>query len=124
VVGPVVALHGTDRALGSFAEDPQGRVVPLQTNVRGAVRAAEILEEGPLGVSHEAPCVYLAKLAKTWAIIAHSSSAGATSWHGVREIRCPKGRYRKIFIVVINDRLRVMVQRARAYLKGREFRDY
>jgi hypothetical protein len=41
----------------------------------------------------------------------------------VREIRC-QGRYRKIFIVVINDRLRVMVQRARAYLKGGEFRDY
>ena len=46
------------------------------------------------------------------------------SWHGVREIRCPEGRYRKIFIVVINDRLRVMVRRARAYLKGKEFRDY
>jgi hypothetical protein len=26
--------------------------------------------------------------------------------------------------VVINDRLRLMVQRARAYLKGKEFRDY
>ena len=46
------------------------------------------------------------------------------SWHGVREIRCPQGRYRKIFIVVINDRLRLMVQRALAYLKGKEFRDY
>jgi hypothetical protein len=54
----------------------------------------------------------LAKLAKTWASIAYFSSAGATSWHGVREIRCPQVRYRKIFIVVINDRLRVMVQRA------------
>jgi hypothetical protein len=33
------------------------------------------------------------------------------SWHGVREIRCPEGRMRKVFIVVINrytpaDRLR------------------
>ena len=34
------------------------------------------------------------------------------SWHGVREIRCPEGRYRKVFIVVINDRLRTA---------GREF---
>jgi len=42
----------------------------------------------------------------------------------VREIRSPQGPYRKIFIVVINDRLRVMMQRARAYLKGGEFRDY
>ena len=24
------------------------------------------------------------------------------SWHGVREIRCPQVRYRKIFIVVLN----------------------
>jgi hypothetical protein len=46
------------------------------------------------------------------------------SWHGVREIRCPQGQYRKIFIVVINDRLRLMVQRARSFLKGKEFRDY
>jgi hypothetical protein len=46
------------------------------------------------------------------------------SWHGVREIRCPQGQYRKIFIVVINDRLRIMVRRARAFLKGEEFRDY
>ena len=46
------------------------------------------------------------------------------SWHGVREIRCPQGQYRKIFIVVINARLRLMVQRARSFLKGKEFRDY
>jgi hypothetical protein len=25
------------------------------------------------------------------------------SWHGVREIRCPEGRMRKVFIVVVND---------------------
>jgi hypothetical protein len=60
--------------------------------------------------------VYLAS--KPWAIIADSSGAGVTFWHGVREIRCPQGRYRKIFIVVINNRLRVMVQRARANLKS------
>lgn len=28
------------------------------------------------------------------------------SWHGVRALRCPEGVYRKVFIVVINDRLR------------------
>jgi len=26
------------------------------------------------------------------------------SWHGVREISCPPGYYRKVFIVVINER--------------------
>jgi hypothetical protein len=26
----------------------------------------------------------------------------ANSWHGVREIRCPEGAYRKVFIVVLN----------------------
>jgi hypothetical protein len=46
------------------------------------------------------------------------------SWHGVREIRCPQGRYRKIFIVVINDRLRIMARRVKAYLRGKELRDY
>ena len=25
------------------------------------------------------------------------------SWHGVKEIRCPEGAYRKVFIVVVND---------------------
>jgi hypothetical protein len=33
-----------------------------------------------------------------------------TSWHGVRTIHCPEGRYRKVFIVVINDRLRAAGQ--------------
>ena len=28
---------------------------------------------------------------------------GRKSWHGVREVRCPEGAYRKVFIVVIND---------------------
>ncbi len=42
------------------------------------------------------------------------------SWHGVREIRCPEGRMRKVFIVVVNrdsafDRLR-----ARLFGKGFE----
>lgn len=38
----------------------------------------------------------------------------ARSWHGVREIRCPEGRMRKVFIVVINrftpiDRVRTFL---------------
>jgi hypothetical protein len=38
------------------------------------------------------------------------------SWHGVRELRCPEGRLRKVFIVVINrmrlrDRLRKLTGR-------------
>jgi hypothetical protein len=38
----------------------------------------------------------------------------ARSWHGVREIRCPEGRMRKVFIVVINrfnpvDRVRMFL---------------
>jgi hypothetical protein len=35
-----------------------------------------------------------------------------SSWHGVRTVNCPEGRYRKVFIVVINDRFRMV---------GREF---
>ena len=27
---------------------------------------------------------------------------GEHSWHGVRELRCPEGRMRKVFIVVVN----------------------
>jgi len=40
------------------------------------------------------------------------------SWHGVREITCPEGLYRKVFIVVINDWLRARVRRAVGTLKG------
>lgn len=40
------------------------------------------------------------------------------SWHGVREITCPEGYYRKVFIVVINDRLRAMIKNATMRLKG------
>ncbi|MDA3919294.1 MAG: hypothetical protein PF501_01230 [Salinisphaera sp.] len=45
------------------------------------------------------------------------------SWHGVREITCPEGMYRKVFIVVINDRLRAAVRRFKGRLKGEEIRD-
>ena len=46
------------------------------------------------------------------------------SWHGVREITCPPGKYRKVFIVVINDRLRAMLKRTVSKLKGEGARDY
>lgn len=46
------------------------------------------------------------------------------SWHGVREITCPEGQYRKVFIVVINDRLRAAVKRVVTKLKGAPARDY
>ena len=41
------------------------------------------------------------------------------SWHGVREIRAPEGCYRKVFIVVINDRLRAGLRRIGARLAGK-----
>lgn len=34
-----------------------------------------------------------------WSLI---FSRSGNSWHGVREVRCPEGRLRKVFIVVIN----------------------
>lgn len=48
-------------------------------------------------------------------------SRTAHSWHGMRPLRCPKGAYRKVFIVVINhdrpqDRLRRWVSRNQAQL--------
>jgi len=46
------------------------------------------------------------------------------SWHGVREIHAPEGHYRKVFIVVINDRMRALLHRAAAYCKGEAIRDY
>jgi len=47
----------------------------------------------------------------------------AKSWHGVREITCPEGMHRKVFIVVINDRVRAAVRRIKGRLKGEEIRD-
>lgn len=46
------------------------------------------------------------------------------SWHGVREITAPEGHYRKVFIVVINDRLRAALRRVAARIKGEAIRDY
>ena len=46
------------------------------------------------------------------------------SWHGVREITCPEGYYRKVFIVVINDKLRATIKRTVSRLKAEAIRDY
>jgi len=44
------------------------------------------------------------------------------SWHGVREIKCPKDRLRKIFIVVINDNS--PVRRFKRWIKGKPLPGY
>jgi len=44
------------------------------------------------------------------------------SWHGVREIRCPEGRMRKVFIVVVNRNS--LLDRIRARLFGKPFERY
>jgi hypothetical protein len=46
------------------------------------------------------------------------------SWHGVQEIRCPPGRYRKVFIVVINDWLATVVRRTVGTLTGKRAEAY
>ncbi len=46
------------------------------------------------------------------------------SWHGVREIRCPEGMYRKVFIVVINDRWKAMRKRLLDRIRGKVSKDY
>lgn len=42
------------------------------------------------------------------------------SWHGVRELTCPEGAYRKVFIVVFEDYhpRRMLIKRAKRLLKG------
>ena len=42
------------------------------------------------------------------------------SWHGVREIRCPEGNYRKVFIVVINSWLGATQRRIIGKLQGNQ----
>jgi hypothetical protein len=44
------------------------------------------------------------------------------SWHGVREIRCPEGRMRRVFIVVVNRNS--PLDRIRARLFGKPFERY
>ncbi len=49
-------------------------------------------------------------------------SRGPHSWHGVEEIRCPEGRLRRVFIVVVNRD--GPLQRLRARLSGRRIARY
>lgn len=49
---------------------------------------------------------------------------GASSWHGVQEIHCPAGAYRKVFIVVINDWVRFTRRRLKARLAGKRASSY
>ncbi len=49
---------------------------------------------------------------------------GESSWHGVREIRCPPDRYRKVFIVVINDRVRLAAKDLWARVRGKRAAAY
>jgi hypothetical protein len=49
---------------------------------------------------------------------------GEGSWHGVREIRCPPDRYRKVFIVVINDRVRMAAKDLWARVRGKRAASY
>lgn len=46
------------------------------------------------------------------------------SWHGVQEIKCPEGRYRKVFIVVVNDWKRFLKRSIKARLKGQKASTY
>jgi Rps23 Pro-64 3,4-dihydroxylase Tpa1-like proline 4-hydroxylase len=45
-------------------------------------------------------------------------SSSGNAWHGVREIRCPRGRMRKVFIIVLNQRR--LRTRVRDSLRGRK----
>ena len=44
----------------------------------------------------------------------------ANSWHGVEALNCPEGAYRKVFIVVIEDKTRSMLHTAYDALSGRK----
>jgi hypothetical protein len=46
------------------------------------------------------------------------------SWHGVRELRCPEGMYRKVFIVVINDPWKTLRKRFLDRIQGKQSKDY
>jgi hypothetical protein len=49
---------------------------------------------------------------------------GESSWHGVKEIHCPPDSYRKVFIVVINDRLRAKAKELWSRLRGKKAASY
>jgi hypothetical protein len=46
------------------------------------------------------------------------------SWHGVQEIKCPEGKYRKVFIVVVNDWKRFLKRSIKARLTGQKASTY
>lgn len=46
------------------------------------------------------------------------------SWHGVQEIKCPEGKYRRVFIVVVNDWKRFLKRSITARLKGQKASTY
>ncbi len=46
------------------------------------------------------------------------------SWHGVREIHCPEGKYRKVFIVVVNSWLGTTRRRIVGALRGKPSEAY
>jgi hypothetical protein len=46
------------------------------------------------------------------------------SWHGVREIRCPEGALRKVFIVTINDRVLSAADRVWRRMRGKRVATY
>jgi hypothetical protein len=49
---------------------------------------------------------------------------GARSWHGMREIRCPEGALRKVFIVVIDDWVRAVPGGVVRRLRGKRPSSY
>jgi len=49
---------------------------------------------------------------------------GEKSWHGVREIRCPEGAMRKVFIVVVNDRTLMLARQTAAWFTGKRAASY
>ncbi|MEE8311644.1 MAG: hypothetical protein V3R77_05260 [Candidatus Binatia bacterium] len=44
----------------------------------------------------------------------------AGSWHGVRAIHCPEGAYRRVFIVVIEDKVRSLIHAVTDPLQGKK----
>jgi hypothetical protein len=42
------------------------------------------------------------------------------SWHGVRAIHCPEGAYRRVFIVVVEDKVRSLIHTITDPLHGKE----
>jgi hypothetical protein len=46
------------------------------------------------------------------------------SWHGVRELTCPEGALRKVFIVVVDDPVRAFGGRLGKRLRGKPVSDY